>query len=176
LTSDLSAAQRAKAPCLKRVHRTNRAATPKHVSPQGAALVCSQYRGSPPSVGFRACGAIRRKPQHIGQKEGRGNNPNALALTCQDELLLAPHPPQSPLPQLPRHRATSSPTTLGEGGSELLAGDNTPTSPAGGWPPPEPPLTSFLCNTTGGHPSCSPGFCCATPSPVLFCFPEAGAV
>ena len=56
------------------------------------------------------------------------------------------------------------PQPLGEGGSKLLVGD-TPASPVrpalspkkGGWPPPEPPLCLFLCNTTGGHPSCSPG-------------------
>jgi hypothetical protein len=30
--------------------------------------------------------------------------------------------------------------------------------------PPEPPLRPFLCNTTGGHPSRSPGFSCATPT------------
>ena len=39
----------------------------------------------------------------------------------------------------PAHERTGKamPQPVGEGGSKLLVGD-TPTSPAGGWPPPEP--------------------------------------
>jgi len=80
----------------------------------------------------------------------------------------SPSIPPPPVAAAPRYQFSH---VLVEGGSKLLVGD-TPTSPARGWPPPGPPLCSFLCNTTGGVPwrpsyPCILGLaanCCASPN------------
>ena len=86
------------------------------------------------------------------KRETGWGTPNAVALTCQDGPLLAPTPLNPPSPRAVG-AGNAVPQPLREGGSKLLVGD-TPTSPAGGGQPPEPPLCSFLCNATGGTPRC----------------------
>ncbi len=82
---------------------------------------------------------------------------------CTNSLgrgIARPPPPSIPPPPVAVAWHYQFSHVLGEGGGKLSVGD-TPTSPfrpalnptKGGWPPPEPPLCSYLCNTTGGAPS-----------------------
>ncbi len=77
--------------------------------------------------------------------------PNAVALTYQDELLLAPAPLNPPSPSVLGEAVTRCGSHWGRGEVDFLWGC-PPLPPPGGWPPPEPPPFSFLCNTTRGLP------------------------